>query len=196
MTGETGLNISLLPVNKGSNEKAAHDIMQSLEFAMQCIRIHAQCIGVCGEASEMFRGIQSLVYKVILWHSASWRLVGLIKLIFAASSASLFSIDAATQQASNAMISSSSWACCNLIHALISSRNGFFVQYWVWMSSQPHRILRYVRKLRSMTSSSSHVSSGFGFGGAIDFTTMLYCSRVECRVLPFTDLFDIHWHDL
>ncbi len=66
MTGETGLNISLLPVNKGSNEKAAHDIMQSLEFAMQCIRIHAQCIGVCGEASEMFRGIQSLVYKVIL----------------------------------------------------------------------------------------------------------------------------------
>ena len=44
----------------GHRYKGQYDVAQSLEFATQCIR-------VCRKASEMFGGMWSLVYKVILW---------------------------------------------------------------------------------------------------------------------------------
>ncbi len=40
-------------------------VVQSVESAMQCIR-------VCRRASEMFGEVWSSVYKVVLWHICTW----------------------------------------------------------------------------------------------------------------------------
>ncbi len=55
---------------QGHRYKGWCDVAWSLEFAMQCVR-------VCGEALEMFGGMQSLVSKVILilWHHPPSKMV-------------------------------------------------------------------------------------------------------------------------
>ena len=51
---------------QGCGYKGQCDVIQSLEFATQCVRVCMQHVGVCGKALEVFRSMWSLAYEVVL----------------------------------------------------------------------------------------------------------------------------------